>query len=380
MQGYNRGIVRKLLVFVSLGLLVFSYISAQNRQARDRRIRFPDVPGFLTLKCDLHIHTVFSDGAVWPDVRVQEAVRDGLDAISLTEHLEYQPHKDDIPHPDRNRSYEIAKEAAENESLIIIRGSEITRDMPPGHNNTIFIEDANKLLKDDAVEVFQEAKRQGGFSYWNHPNWTAQKPDGRAELTDMHRQLIRDGLLQGIEVVNELTYSDEALQIALDNNLTILATSDVHGLVDWLFEVPQGGHRPITLVFAEERSEAGIEAGLRAGRTVAWFNNTLIGREENLKPLIEASLTVKESSYRGDTDVLTVMIENTSDAASVLDNRSEFTFHRDADLVTLAPQALTMLEVKTGGRRAGVSLDFEVLNAITAPGTHPEITLDVSPR
>ena len=80
MQGYNRGIVRKLLVFVSLGLLVFSYISAQNRQARDRRIRFPDVPGFLTLKCDLHIHTVFSDGAVWPDIRVQEAVRDGLDA------------------------------------------------------------------------------------------------------------------------------------------------------------------------------------------------------------------------------------------------------------------------------------------------------------
>jgi hypothetical protein len=372
--------MRKLLISISLVLLTLAYVGAQNRQERERRIRFSNVPGYLTLKCDLHIHTVFSDGAVWPDIRVQEALRDGLDAISLTEHLEYQPHKDDIPHPDRNRSYEIAKEAAKNESLIIIRGSEITRDMPPGHSNTIFIEDSNKLLQDDAFEVFQEAKRQGGFSYWNHPNWTAQKPDGKAELTDLHRRLIRGGLLQGIEVVNELTYSDEALQIALDNNLTILATSDVHGLVDWLFEVPQGGHRPITLVFSEERSEAGIEAGLRAGRTAAWFNNTLIGKEENLKPLIEASLTVKESSYLGDTDVLTVMIENTSDAAYLLDNQSDFTFHRDADLVTLAPQGVTMLEVKTGGRRAAVSLKFEVLNAIIAPGTHPELTLDVSPR
>jgi hypothetical protein len=340
LEGYNRGIVRKLLVSISLALLVFSYIQAQSLQARDRRMRFSNVPGYLTLKCDLHIHTVFSDGAVWPDIRVQEALRDGLDAISLTEHLEYQPHSDDIPHPDRNRSYEIAKEAAKNESLIIIRGSEITRDMPPGHNNTIFIEDANRLFRDDAVEVFQEAKRQGGFSYWNHPNWTAQKPDGKAELTDLHRQLIREGLLQGIEVVNELTYSDEALQIALDNDLTILATSDIHGLVDWLFEVPEGGHRPITLVFSEERTQAGIEAGLRAGRTVAWFNNTLIGKEENLKPLIEASLTVKKSSYLGDTDVLTMMIENTSDAAYLLDNQSDFTFHRDADVVTLGRRAL----------------------------------------
>ena len=372
--------MRKLLLSITLTLLVFSYISAQNRQERERRIQFPNVPGYLTLKCDLHIHTVFSDGAVWPDIRVQEAQRDGLDAISLTEHLEYQPHSDDIPHPDRNRSYEIAKKAAGDTPLIIIRGSEITRDMPPGHNNTIFIEDANKLLKDDPIAVFREAKRQGGFSYWNHPNWTSQKPDGMAELTDMHRQLIREGLLQGIEVVNELTYSDEALQIALDNNLTILATSDIHGLVDWLFEIPQGGHRPITLVFAEERTQAGIEAGLRAGRTVAWFNNTLIGKEENLKPLIEASLTVTESSYLGDTDVLTVMIENTSDAAYLLDNQSEFTFHRNADVVTLAPQGVTMLEVKTGGRKAAVSLTFEVLNAITAPDTHPELTLDVSPR
>jgi len=32
--------------------------------------------------------------------------------------------------------------------------------------------------------------------------------------------------------------------------LTIIGTSDIHGLIDWQYNVPQGGHRPITLVFA----------------------------------------------------------------------------------------------------------------------------------
>ena len=252
--------------------------------------------------------------------------------------------------------------------------------MPPGHNNAIFIEDANALLQDDAVDVFREAKRQGGFAFWNHPNWTSQRPSGISELTDLHRQLIRDGLLHGIEVVNELTYSDEALQIALDNDLTILGTSDVHGLIDWSFKVPEGGHRSITLVFATERSSAGIEEALHAGRTVAWFNNTLIGKEEHLVPLIKASLTVTEASYSADTTVLTVTIENSSDAEYVLDNQSGFTLHANTDLVTLQPQGTTTLQVKTIERRDAISLRFEVLNAITAPGVHPQLVLDVSPQ
>jgi len=76
-------------------------------------IRFPDVPGYKTLTCDLHMHTVFSDGAVWPIIRVDEAMRDGLDVIAITEHLEYQPHKEDIPNPDRNRSHVVASNRAQ---------------------------------------------------------------------------------------------------------------------------------------------------------------------------------------------------------------------------------------------------------------------------
>ena len=33
-------------------------------------ISIPGFDGYETLKCDFHIHTVFSDGSVWPTVRV----------------------------------------------------------------------------------------------------------------------------------------------------------------------------------------------------------------------------------------------------------------------------------------------------------------------
>ena len=52
----------------------------------------PDLPGWKTLKGDFHLHTVFSDGEVWPTVHVREAWRDGLDVIALTDHVEYRPH------------------------------------------------------------------------------------------------------------------------------------------------------------------------------------------------------------------------------------------------------------------------------------------------
>lgn len=368
-----RTIIAIFLLFFTLQLPA----QIPHKHPHDRGIHFPDVPGYQTLACDFHMHTVFSDGSVWPDIRVQEAVRDSLDAISLTEHLEYQPHKDDIPHPDRNRAYQLAEKLARPYDLLVVPGSEITREMPPGHTNAIFIQDANKLLLDEPLEVFREARRQGAFLFWNHPNWVAQRDDGVATLTDMHRQLIADTLLHGIEVVNDVTYSDEALQIALDNNLTIMGTSDIHGLVDWGFKIPEGGHRPVTLVFAEEKTAESIKEALFARRTVAWHNNTLIGRAEHLKPLLQSSITVSSASYRGPSSVADVVLKNDSDANFILSNNSRYTLHDDAGIVMLPPNSETKIEVKTLKQLAEFELTFEVLNAVTAPGVHLSILLKV---
>ncbi len=340
-----------------------------------RKLKFPDISGYKTLKCDFHQHTVFSDGSVWPDIRVQEALMDGLDAISLTEHLEYQPHKDDIPHPDRNRSYDIAIKEAVNHDLIIVKGSEITRKMPPGHNNAIFLSDPNKLLVDDSIQVFREAKKQGAFTFWNHPNWTPQRKDGMATLTDVHRLLIREKLLDGIEVVNDQTYSDEALQIALDNNLTIMGNSDIHKLIDWDFKVAKGGHRPVTLVFAKERNAESIKDALMNRRTVAVFKDLLIGRNEFLIPLIENSLKVTAAKYITKYNVLGVEIENLSSTDITLQNQTGYTLHNNNDIILLRSGEKTIIEVKTIERKPEVSLKFLVLSAVNAPNKHPSITI-----
>ncbi|MFZ4561715.1 MAG: Sb-PDE family phosphodiesterase [Saprospiraceae bacterium] len=365
----------KKICFALLCLLPVG-ASAQPHQ-HGRVVRFPNVAGYLSLSCDFHIHTVFSDGSVWPNIRVDEAVKDSLDAISLTEHIEYQPHKEDIPHPDRNRSYDIASKIAKPFELIVAKGAEITRGMPPGHNNAIFIKDANKLLQEDALTVFREANAQGAFTFWNHPNWTAQRKDGIARITDMHKQLIQEKLLHGIEVVNEMTYSDEALQIALDNDLTIMGTSDIHGLVDWQFGIDKGGHRPFTLVFAKERSEQAIKEALFEKRTLAYFNHTLIGREVWMAPLLNASLRVKKAAYIGTSTLLEITLENLSDMPLILLNESGFTFHQHSGLVTVEPRSETKIQVKTIEEKDKVRLAFRVLNAVTAPGKYALINLDV---
>ena len=374
----------KLVTCSSLIFFCFSFIvphvklSAQTQ----RKIEFPDLPDYQTLISDLHQHTVFSDGSVWPDIRVKEALFDGVDVIALTEHLEYQPHQKDLPHKDRNRSYELAKEYAKNHDLIVIHGAEITRDLPPGHSNALFIQDANQLVHDDYMDAFREAKKQGAFIFWNHPNWVGQNTQGITELSPIHEALIKAGLLHGVEVTNENTFADQALTIANEHELTILGTSDIHELIDWLFDIPGGGHRPVTLVFAKERSELGVKEALFEGRTVAWYQNSLIGQEKYLIPLIESSLVVDTAYYQmygnKETQIANVVIFNHSDATYLLNNESDFSFYHATDVIQLNPQTSTTLSVKTIKSLSSFELNFEVLNAIYAKKMHPKIRLEIN--
>ena len=344
-----------------------------HNHAVEQKVYFPDLPNAKTISCDFHMHTVFSDGSVWPDIRVSEAVREGIDCISTTEHLEYQPHSEDIPHPDRNRAYELAKRSARNTDLMVIAGSEITRQMPPGHTNAVFITDANPILTEDPMDAFAEAAGQGAFIFTNHPQWTAQRKDGIARYDLMHLELIEKKMLHGIEIVNEHSYSDEALQLALDHNLTLIGTSDVHGLTDWMYEIPHGGHRPVTLVFAEERSPKATKEALFNRQTVVWFNDLFIGREQWLTPILKASLPIRVIGYQGDSQILEVELVNATHSRFTLRNTTEYTFHEDASVFMVEPQSTKTLLVKTLERLDTVELEFEFLNGILAPGEHPTI-------
>ena len=363
-----------------------------------RAIKFPDTEYYKTLTLDPHTHSVFSDGHVWPSIRVAEAQRDGLDALAITEHLEYQPHRADILHPDRNRAFEEAKIAAMRSNLIVIHGSEITRDAPAGHINALFLEDSNKLLNveeapDDDRDVagfYEEAKkwpaqeavdaahRQGAFMFWNHPYWTRQSPDGIARMNDFHRKNAEGGKLHGIEVANGDTYSEEAFAIALKYNLAVIGVSDVHNLIDWDYDATIGAHRPVTLVFSKNRSQEGIKEALFDRRTVVWFKNLLIGREKDLTPLLAASLNVSKFSYLNNTNVASVKITNRSDATFKLRYKGPLSFMGSDDRIDVPANTDISISIKTEKRLNALDLEFEVENALIGPGKYISYTLSAN--
>ena len=367
-------------------LLIISCCALLNAQqlSSDRAIIFPDLDNHFTLVSDFHSHTAFSDGDVWPTIRVEEADRDQLDVLAITDHLYKDPNKNfhskDIPNPDKNRSFEIARDHVKND-LILIHGVELSREVPLGHCNAIFVQDINKLFNEDETELFEAANKQNAFTFWNHP-YREQEPYGVVKPMSIHKELIRKGLLHGIEVVNRNKLSVDALQIALDYDLTIMGNSDIHGIIDWEYEVNNGGHRPVTLVFAKEKSASGIREALFNRQTVVWHENTLIGRKEWLLPLIDASLEVVSLEYKTNVsaykrDLAFVTIKNHSDVRFILKNKSKFDFFTNSDEIEIPANGSIELQVITKGKLKMFNLNFEVQNAIFAPRKHPVISLKI---
>lgn len=280
-------LVFPILVFGQLRNADVYKLPEMGKENIRENINIPGFDGYEVLKCDFHIHTVFSDGRVWPDMRVNEAWQQGLDAIAITDHIEYRPFKDMVI-GDLNESYKIAKAHADYLGFIVIKGAEVTREKPIGHLNALFINDANKLDQEDPVDALREAKKQGAFIMWNHPGW----PDDKSTLYSIHEQLLKAKVIDGVECFNFLEYYPIAFDYANKYNLAYMGNSDIHNLVTETY----GGEklaRPITLVFSSERSEEGVKEALFARRTAILFNGVLAGKEDILRRLFLASVHLR---------------------------------------------------------------------------------------
>jgi 3',5'-nucleoside bisphosphate phosphatase len=281
-----------MAVFVFVIQLTFAHEPVTRARAA---VNIPDVPGFVTLKCDFHIHTVFSDGNVWPTVRAEEAWREGLDAIAITDHIEYQPHKADVS-TNHNRSYEIARGTGNDLDVIVIKGSEITRKMPPGHLNAIFLTNSMPLATDKWQDAAAAARQQGAFIFWNHPGWESQTTNGLVIWYPEHTALLERDQLHGIEVVNGRSYYPEAHRWAIEKKLAMLSNSDIHAPLNLDYHVHEGDHRPLTLVFATARTAEAIKEALFARRTAVYSGERLIGDEQFLKPIFERSIRFNKTA------------------------------------------------------------------------------------
>jgi histidinol phosphatase-like PHP family hydrolase len=329
--------------------------------AQRRVLNVPVLPGLITMKCDFHSHTDFSDGNVWPTTRVGEAWRDGLDAIAITDHIEYQPHKAYIP-IDYNAAWKIAKPVADNYNIILVHGAEITRSMPPGHLNALFITDADSLKKQDFMKVIETAIGQGAFMQWNHPGWKSQQPDGIPRMYPVHHELIAKGWLHGIEYYNDNEYYPLVMDMCRDNNLALMGNSDIHGVISEEFSSREYSHRPMTLVFARERTAESLREALFAGRTAVWYGDCLAAFEEYAAPLFKSVISAG-IPFKDDGKTIWFEVSNTSDIPMKLSGGPEG-----------APSSLTipatgMVVVKADRKFLNEPITYNADNIITGSST-----------
>lgn len=336
--------------FLSLVIAAVATLGLPAAAQKRDPLPVPDIPGYKTLKCDFHMHTVFSDGEVWPTTRVVEAWRDGLDAISITDHDDYRPRAEDVK-KDISRPYTIAAPVARRMGIILIPGAEITKgDI---HFNALFVTEPNRFAGLDLMSALKEGRQQGAFLFWNHPGWrkkTAWFPEIAAAYDA--------GLFDGIELVNGATFYADAFPWIEEKKLTILSNSDVHTPM-----MPQGLRpgRPVTLVFSSSADANGIREALKARRTAAWMGGELWGAEQYMRALWMASV-------------------QTLDGGRALWNRSAIPFHikvrrtppwmtvRDVNLEPESIQALRLTVAKNAPSPASGEVEIEIANVHVAPG------------
>lgn len=365
-------LMAKFNVIIFLFIFVFS-VNGEAQKTPRKNINIPDILGYKTLKGDFHMHTVFSDGTVWPSFRVEEAWTDGLDIIAITDHLGHHP-KNKVDADNFNRNYDVAKPVADKLGIVLIKGSEITTKTNYGHLNAIFLKDINLIDKPNPLDEIKAAKEQGAFITWNHPG---RKQEGDLPVwREEQENILKTGLLNGIEIVNKDYYYPLAFTWSNEKKLTQMSCSDIHEPSSAEFDCIKNEHRPMTLVFSKDTSLAEIKDALLNRRTVAYYRNILMGQEEYLKAIFNTSVKVMNPEFSIDADS-----ENNYSNYIRIKNNSSIDFEielADADKIlkltksiTLAANTITILDIKPApkdikGDKEYV-LKYKVKNLMKAP-------------
>ena len=378
--------MKRFLTLILLAVFSVSMLTAQTK------IVIPDTDEFHVLTGDMHVHTIFSDGNVWPTTRVEEAYAEGVEVICITDHLDDRHRrllKNGDFTRDRNYSYDVAAKMGEDLGVMVIKGAEISRGMPPGHFNTYFISDVEPIAvasdnhtdhQKGMLAGLSQAQKQNAFCVWNHPHWYAQQP---VEVLwhKEHEEIYKKGYMHAIEVYNSCDgFCFEAFQWALDKNLTLICGTDVHTPMFMEYNFPAGELRPVTLIFAKEYSQKGVREALEQRRTAVFADGCVYGDEKLLTQLMDACLKVKDVEF-GEKKAF-VTLENVSsipmrmhrngDVANVTYSRFEviLPFESDKyicrDLVYKSP--LTVDEF---------TMSFKLENFYVAPGKNFIYTITI---
>lgn len=353
-------------------------------------IILPQVRGYNIYTADLHTHTIYSDGDITPALRVEEAWRDGLDIVAITDHMEYRRIEREIYHymgnyirpelrgekyaintnvlnrnPDErgllvnfNIGHEMAAKKAKDLGIMLIKGVEITRGKL-GDYNALFTTDNNALYDPNLEKTIRNARKQGAFIFHNHPQYSKNTA---STLPPHCEDFYAKGLIDGIEVANNRRMWDRLLDYCIKGGYTPIATSDVHYLIDDVY--PDAGKdyfRNMTLIFAKEREEKYIKAALYAKRTIAYHANMLVGDEELLRDLFKACIDIEVVGVAGKN--LRVKVTNCSSLPFAL----RWDGNREAAIKGLGSAIIVV-------KKSNKNLEFEVLNMLYGENLSPKVT------
>ena len=113
----------------------------------------------------------------------------------------------------------------------------------------------------------------------------------------------------------------------------------------------------MNLILAEKCDEKSIKEALFAGRTIAYHNNKLIGKEEYLVDLFKASVNI---SYSYDTNDATIV---------VLTNKSSFPYEIKYGKRTAVIHAMGAVQVPLS--KGTEEVELVLLNLFSGDKKHP---------
>ena len=364
-----------------------------NRPAERREIILPTIDGYRLYKADFHTHTIYSDGDVTPRQRVREAWYDGLDIVAITDHLEIRTYekfmlkvlapystgkpfkyqnagianKKDKSYPvmaNLNAAYDEAVYYTERENLpiMVVRGTEIWRNTKSiGEFNALFLKDINAICHEDLFESFRRVKEQGGLIMHNHPGYTRTTT---AIAEGEQERAYSEGWIDGVEAVNSTTLYPDIISRCIDRNLFMAANTDAHRPTshDW----PAGGEffRTMTFIMAKSCTEEDIKEALKAGRTIGYVANNLVGSEKHLAAFINEAVTCRVVAENRKKGEVTYSLTNCCSVPFVL--------HRGKSIHTLAPFTTRNFTLKEGTLPR-----FVVDNMWHANEQHPTVVIAI---
>ena len=232
----------------------------------------PELAARRPLRCDFHIHTLYSDGRNTPAEMLIRGRELGLDVAVITDHNAYAGSIEGL---DARQELDL--------NLITMPGEEVS-----AHNWHVLSIGATASIYDQARENYdlesdprderwtsygglrwaiETTQAQGGRAYLAHPYWTIDR--GFHLPTTFYDQVLAEDILDGIELLGDVKYQNNVRSLAryLDlrssgHQVPILGNSDTHASqhtygIYW------------TQVWAEDLTPAGVLDAIRDGWSVA---------------------------------------------------------------------------------------------------------------